>query len=135
MSSVKENKEKVAEYLRLFEKSDVDSMLNMMTDDCTWWISGKKHLYPAAGYNTKEQTEAIFRNLDNNLVGGLQMPVTRMIGEGDWVAAEFESHGVGKKKNMPYDNTYCLLFHFLDNGKIDQIREYCDLMHVLEVFS
>jgi ketosteroid isomerase-like protein len=46
------------------------------------------------------------------------------IADGDYVAVEARGDNV-TKSGQRYDNQYCLVFR-LENGKIKQIKEYCD---------
>jgi ketosteroid isomerase-like protein len=46
------------------------------------------------------------------------------IADGDYVAVEARGDNV-TKAGLRYDNHYCLLFR-IENGKIKQIKEYCD---------
>ena len=49
----------------------------------------------------------------------------RFIADGDIVVVEAEGDNV-TKAGVRYDNDYCLVFR-LEDGKIKEIREYCDL--------
>ena len=64
---------------------------------------------------------------------GLDMQIVSIIGEGDVVAVESRSQGT-TKSGKTYQNEYALLFTIRD-GKIAKLREYTDLLHVLEVFG
>ena len=46
------------------------------------------------------------------------------IADGDYVVVEARGDNV-TKTGLRYDNQYCLLFR-IENGKIKQIKEYCD---------
>jgi len=46
------------------------------------------------------------------------------IADGDYVAVEARGDNV-TKGGLRYDNQYCLVFR-IENGKIKQIKEYCD---------
>ena len=46
------------------------------------------------------------------------------IAEGDYVVAETEGDNV-TKAGVRYDNDYCMVWR-IENGKIKQIKEYCD---------
>jgi uncharacterized protein len=48
----------------------------------------------------------------------------RFIADGDHVVVEAKGNNL-TKAGTRYDNDYCLVFRF-DNGKIAEVREYCD---------
>ena len=73
--------------------------------------------------------EALFRDLYGYLgpllAEGRRTIAHRFIADGDHVVVE----GVGEmrtKAGVPYNNDYCLIYRLKD-GKIVEIREYCDL--------
>jgi uncharacterized protein len=49
---------------------------------------------------------------------------SRFFGDGDYVVVEARGD-MTTKKGEKYDNDYCLVYR-LDNGKIVEMREYCD---------
>lgn len=111
----------------------MDGLIAAMTEDATWWVNGKPHLFPSAGTMTKAEAALMFRKMLDAYVDGLKMTVINMIGEGENVAAEARSYAItilGKT----YRNEYFFLFEFR-NGKIASVREYTDLMHVQETFG
>jgi ketosteroid isomerase-like protein len=48
----------------------------------------------------------------------------RFIADGDHVVVEAKGDNL-TKAGLRYDNDYCLVF-YLENGKIKEVREYCD---------
>ena len=52
------------------------------------------------------------------------LPTLRFIADGDYVVVEARGDNV-TKTGARYDNDYCLVFR-LENGKIKEVREYCD---------
>jgi ketosteroid isomerase-like protein len=131
--SVEDNKRVVREFCDHFKKSNVDGLIDAMTDDATWWVNGKPHLFPSSGTKTKEEAERMFRNMLSAYTDGLDMQIVSIIGEGDIVAAETRSHATTRTGRV-YENEYALFFTIRD-GKVAKVREYTDLLHVLEVFS
>ncbi|RVG72493.1 nuclear transport factor 2 family protein [Sinorhizobium meliloti] len=131
--SVENNKRVVREFCEQFKTSNADGLIDAMTDDATWWVNGKQHLFPSSGAKTKEEAGRMFRNMLSAYTDGLNMQIVSIIGEGDIVAAETRSHAITKTGKV-YENEYALLFTVRD-GKIAKVREYTDLLHVLEVFG
>lgn len=127
------NKRTVRQYLSHFGRSDVDAVLDMMTDDATWWVNGRFDLYPAAGTKSKAEMDIVWRNLYGLIEGGLEMELHGIIAEGDRVAAEVRSHAVTKSGKV-YNNDYHLLF-ILRGDLISEVKEYTDLLHAEAVFS
>lgn len=131
--SIYDNKRTIERYLGHFGRSDTGAVLDMMTDDATWWVSGRPDLYPDAGTRTKAEMAEAWRALYALLDGSLQMNLVSMIAEGDRVAAEVRSHAVTRAGKV-YDNGYHLLFNLRD-GKIAGVREYTDLLHAAATFG
>jgi ketosteroid isomerase-like protein len=125
------NKNVVSVFLSHFENGNVIKLLDMMSDDATWWVNGKPHLFPFAGLKTKAEMRSVFNELFASFEGGLRMELTSSIGEGDVVAVEASSHGV-TKGGKHYENEYHMLFR-LRHMKIVEVREYTDPMHAVDV--
>ena len=130
---IEENKHIVEVFCGHFEHAAIDDVLEMMSDDATWCINGKPHLFPGAGLKTKTEMAQIWRRLYASLNGGLRMNVVSMIAEGDRVAAEVRSHASTKSGKI-YENDYHMLVRLRD-GKVVEVKEYTDLMHAVEVFG
>jgi len=131
--SVEDNKRLVREFCAHFGTSNADGLIDSMTEDATWWVNGKPHLSSSAGTKTRAEAGTMLRNMLNAYVDGLDMIVTKMIGEGDIVAAEARSYATAKSGKI-YENEYLFLFQFR-NEKISGVKEYTDLMHVEETFG
>jgi len=128
-----ENKRIVEAFCGHFEHAAIDDVLEMMSDDATWWINGKPHLFPGAGLKTKAEMAQVWHGLYASLDGGLRMDVVDMIAEGDRVAAEVRSHAVTRSGKL-YENSYHMLFRLRD-GKVVEVKEYTDLMHAAEILG
>ncbi len=131
--SVEDNKRIVREFCGHFGTSNADGLIDAMTEEATWWVNGKPHLFPSAGTKTKAEAANMFRNMFAAYSDGLNMHVISMIGEGDDVAAEARSYAT-THSGKTYANEYAFIFKIRD-GKIASVREYTDLMHVQETFG
>lgn len=131
--SIEENKQIVREFCNHFRTSNADGLIDGMTEDATWWVNGKPHLFSSAGTKIRAEAEAMFRNMFSAYTDGLEMTIINMVGEGDSVAAEAQSQATTKSGKL-YENEYFFLFK-IRNGKIAVVREYTDLMHVKETFG
>ncbi|MEE2951875.1 MAG: nuclear transport factor 2 family protein [Pseudomonadota bacterium] len=127
------NKRVVQTFMGLFETAAIARALEMMTDDATWEVVGKAHLYDGVGVHTRDQMARGWLKLFETLKGGLQMRVTNMIGEGDFVVAEVRSDAT-TRTGKRYENDYHFLIAVRD-GRIARVKEYTDLMHAAEVFG
>ena len=94
-----------------------------LAEDATWVVTGQ--------YSWSHE----FRGreaIQNGLMGHVrsffaERPRTvafNFIADGDYVAVEARGDNV-TKAGLRYDNQYCLVFR-IGNGKIKQIKEYCD---------
>jgi ketosteroid isomerase-like protein len=129
--NIKANKSLVERFLSHFEKGGVNELLDMMSNDATWWVNGKPHLFAFAGLKTRAEMRPALNELFAFFSGGLRMELKSVIGEGDKVAVEARSFGV-TKSGKHYENEYHILFR-LRNGEIFEVREYTDPMHAADV--
>ena len=132
-SSVTDSNKAVA--ARLFERfsaGDIAGVMDLFTDDATWWLPGKPGQLPVVGTRSKAQIARLFHAMTSQLEGPLAMTVKNAIAEGDQVAMEVES--LGHLKN---GRTYNQEYHFritLREGRISGVREYLDTLHVQSVW-
>ena len=131
--SIEDNKQTVREYLAHFKNAAVTDLLDAMSEDATWWILGKPHLFPGAGNKSKADMERIWGSLFGRMKDGLEMTVIGMVAEGDKVAAEIRSHAELTDGRL-YENQYHMLFT-LRQGKIVEVKEYADTLLIENMFS
>ena len=75
-----------------------------MTEDATWWVNGKPHLFSFAGLKSKADMMPVLYALFALFDSGLKMEVICMIAEENCVAAEAQSFGI-TKNGKRYENT------------------------------
>ena len=126
--STEEKKRLASRFFERYDANDIAGALDLLADDATWWIAGKRGELSAAGVHDKEQFARVFRRMDARLKNGLRMKVKSAIAEGDRVALEIESHGELQNGRV-YNNEYHTLVTVRD-GKIREVREYLDTHHV-----
>lgn len=125
------NKKIVSDFLGRFEKNDIQGLLDLMTDDATWWIAGKPELFSLAGERDKKQMQELLEMLVPATKEGLRVTPKAMLAEGDKVAVEAESYAEFKNGRI-YNNDYHFLIQLRD-GKIKRVKEYMDTMHTADV--
>ena len=94
-----------------------------ITDDVCWVVTGQ---YSWSG--TFRGRDAVLNDLHGYVRSRLGERVRtvahRFIAEGDYVVVESRGENVSKD-GLRYDNDYCMVFR-LENGKIKEVRDYCD---------
>ena len=94
-----------------------------LADDATWTVTGQ---YSWARTFTGKQS--ILNDLHGHVRARLaertRTIAHRFIADGDYVVVEAKGDNV-TREGVRYDNDYCLVF-LLEDGKIREIREYCD---------
>ncbi len=126
------NKAIARELFARFTASDIDGVLALMSEDCTWLIPGKPERMRTAGLYAKERIARLFHRMTEALEHGLKMTVTGVIAEGDRVAIEVESEG-DLKNGRRYRQQYHFAMQFRE-GKICAVREYLDTQHAHDVW-
>ena len=105
-----------------------------LADDVTWVVTGQ---YSWSRTFTGKQSvlNDLHGHVRSLLVDRTRTIAHRFIADGDHVVVEAKGNNL-TKGGVRYDNDYCLVFR-LANGKIQEIREYCDsalVEHVLGEF-
>lgn len=94
-----------------------------LADDATWVVTGQY-----SWSRTFIGKDAILNDLHGHvrsrLVDRTRTVAHRFIADGDIVVVEAKGDNV-TREGVRYDNDYCLVFR-LEDGRIKEIREYCD---------
>ncbi len=130
--SIEQNKQLAIELFTRFSASDIAGVLDLMSDDATWWVPGKPGHAPASGLYDKERIARLFNTMLGRLKSGLKMTVKSLIAEGDRVALEVGSLGELGNGRI-YNQEYHMLLSFRD-GRVSAVREYLDTQHVYAVW-
>lgn len=106
---------------------------NAMADDFTWVVPGTNGW--SGRYEGKQAVrERLFRPLYRQFTGTYTNHATRFIAEGNMVVVECRGH-VMTTSGKPYDNTYCYVCRFGDDGLLHELVEYMDTQLVAEVLA
>jgi len=94
-----------------------------LADDAKWVVTGQ---YSWSRTFTGKQSiiNDLHGHVRSLLAERTRTIAHRFIADGDCVAVEARGDNV-TKTGLRYDNDYCLVFR-LEDGKIKEIREYCD---------
>jgi uncharacterized protein len=94
-----------------------------LADDATWVVTGQ---YSWSRTFTGKQSilDDLHGDVRSLLAERARTVAHRFIADGDHVVVEAHGDNV-TRTGVRYDNDYCLVFR-LENGKIKEVREYCD---------
>ena len=122
----------VADFFSAFSRGEIDQVLARMTDDATWWVSGR--IPGMSGTNSKAELGELLRQVKPIYkAGALKITPTSMTVEGDRVAVEAEGYA-----ELVSGGVYANQYHFLielAGGQVRRVREYSDTHHMLETFA
>lgn len=126
--SAEANKELVRRACSHIDKREFDELMDVLAEDATWELPNRKDRFEYGGPNDKEGTYT--------LLTGFLMPfdefsftVRSLTAEGDRVAVEANSHGIGPG-SAEYVNNYQMMWTIRD-GKVLSVKEALDPFQVL----
>ena len=140
--SIEENRQKAIKFLELLATYRGVEAMDMVHEDCHYWIIGNKEKFPFAGDYNKQQLENIMVGSYDVHDNEAQAPdlenapdhhVLGTTAEGNRVAVETRVQ-VPLGDGEVYDQTYHWLFEFKD-GKIITLKEYLDTMKAMDAFK
>src|SRR3954468_3632875 len=89
---IEENRKVATEFFRRYDVGDTQGALDLLSEDCAYWLAGKAGSNATAGQtHTKEQMADVFRRMGEAMTGHLRMTVKGTVAEGDKVAVEATS--------------------------------------------
>ena len=127
--TVERNKDVVRKFCDCVSARDVDGALSFLEDGGSWSVPYRDDCFQYGGLRYKEAERTMLKGF----FGGFRefsFKITAILAEGDLVAIEAASTGVGPG-TASYKNTYSMNFVMRD-GQIHTIRERFDPFEVLE---
>jgi uncharacterized protein len=94
-----------------------------LADDATWVVTGQ-YSWSRAFAGKQSILNDLHGHVRSLLVERARTIAHRFIADGDHVVVEARGDNV-TRTGARYDNDYCLVFR-LEDGKIKEVREYCD---------
>jgi uncharacterized protein len=94
-----------------------------LADDVTWTVMGQ-YSWSRTFHGKDAILNDLLGQVRSALVDRGRTIAHRFIAEGDYVVVEAKGDNL-TKTGMRYDNDYCLVYR-LQDGRIKEIREYCD---------
>jgi ketosteroid isomerase-like protein len=126
--SEEDNKELIRTLMHHIGEGEIDRALELLSDDLKWKVVTTSR--PAV--LTKGQLRTLMIDMRSVFTDGkFQLSPGGMIASGENVVVESESYGRLKNGGI-YNNKYHSLFSVHD-GKVEEVREYMDTAHVIEV--
>jgi uncharacterized protein len=131
MPSTEDTKAAVTRFLEIFSEGNAEKTLAALTDDVTWWVSGK--LEGMSGSYDKAGFGQLIAGVADVYVEPLRITPRSMLAEGDKVAVEADSYAELKDGRV-YDPRCHFLFRVAPDGRIAEVREYLDTQHAKDIF-
>lgn len=121
----------VTGFLEVFSEGVVEKTLDALTDDVTWWVSGK--LDGMSGSYDKAGFGKLIGGVADVYVAPLKITPTSLVAEGNRVAVEADSYAELKDGRV-YDPRCHFLFEVAPDGRIAVVHEYLDTKHAFDIF-
>ncbi len=123
------NKTNDRAFIEAIGRQDDLTLGSLYAPDGTFWQIGKK--LALAGSHSLEETAVMIPKIYERLPNGMEFEISSMVAEGNKVAVEADSNAT-LANGKPYNNQYHFLFHFNDDGKIVEFKEYWDTLYAFE---
>ena len=119
-----ENKKLVQQIYADSASQSGTTFLDNLAEDATWIVTGQ-YSWSGEFKGRDAINNALLGHLRSRLDAARPRTVAfNFIAEGDYVVVEARGDNV-TKDGVRYDNQYCMLWR-IEDGKIKQIKEYCD---------
>jgi uncharacterized protein len=132
MSSTEETRAIVSRYMEALVRGDVETLRASFAPQATWTFPGD---FPVSG--TWIGPDGIIDDFLARMVARfdpavpVEVTVRNIMADGDRAVAEWTSRA-RSKDGQRYENDYAVVFR-VDGGKIADVREYLDTLHVSRV--
>ena len=130
--SVEKNKQIVRAFYDAGNRGDMETCLNLISDDIIWKNMGTTSL-SGTFTGKQELMEELLGPLFGQLKQGISTTIHRLVGEGDYVVAQTSGHAE-TLDGQPYNNTYVWIIRLRD-GKFAEVTEFMDTELVTATFG
>ena len=127
------HKQRLRAIMDALSDGDARPFVQAMADDFTWIMHGRNAW--SGRYEGKQAVrERLFKPLFAQFATRYTLTASRLVAEGDTVVAECRGR-VTTRRGLPYENTYCLVCRFGDDGLLHELVEYMDTELVSRVLE
>lgn len=128
----KQNKQIVRDFFDYFFSANVSAAESILDGNVVWTMMGCEGGAPMQSEMDKEGILGLINIVTEIFPEGIRFIDVGWTIDGERVAYEAESYGV-KVNGTVYNNLYHFLLRIVD-GKIVEVKEYLDTLHVKSVF-
>ena len=118
----------IESFLKEFGTGSLDTAFSMFTDDARWSIVQVVRGVTMTMPELRPRLEAMRAALEDSC---LHLTIINVVDGGEQLSIELESRAKTCLDQL-YNNRYCLVFE-MAGGKIANVREYNDSLHVVEI--
>lgn len=118
-------------FFETFSTGDVAAILDALTDDVTWTVSGK--IEGMSGPYDKQGFGALISGVADVYEEPLRIMPKAVYVADDWVTVETESYAKLKDGRV-YDPAGVFVVRVAPDGRLQDVREYFDTHHAYEIF-
>lgn len=127
-----ENVQTVRSMYEAFERGDIETILNSITEDVDWRLAGPREIPWAGDYRGRAQVREFF-GAHNGNVDLSRFSVDRYIAQDDTVVVLGSEAGRAARTGKQFDAGWAMVFTFRD-GRVAQWRAYVDTAEIAQAF-
>lgn len=126
-------REKITVLFQKLETGNAEEFFSRVNENVDWTVMGT---HPLAGnYRSKSAFfEATFARLNTVLRDGVKLKIVDLHVDGNIAIVELRALSTSNN-GKPFDNTYCWVCTFEEDGQISKVRAYLDSAMVAQVFA
>jgi ketosteroid isomerase-like protein len=121
--SAAENKQLVSKIYTDAANRSGTTFVDNLADDASWTVTGQ-YSWSRTFRGRDAILNGLMGHVRSQLAERTRTVAYNFIAEGDTVVVEAKGDNV-TKTGVRYDNDYCMVWR-IENGKVREIREYCD---------
>jgi len=132
--SQEQNTRLVQDAYAAFQRGDIAALLNLLTDDVSWFVPGPKDIIPFLGQRRgRDQVKQFFSQLADSEEAE-QFDPRQLIAQGEQVVSLGHYRWRVKATGRRYESDFAHVFT-VQNGKISGFQEYTDTHAAVNAYS
>ncbi|HEY8895676.1 MAG TPA: nuclear transport factor 2 family protein [Niastella sp.] len=118
---------KVNQLFDAYNRGDVNTILNTLSNDCIWEVMGQPEIPFAGIYHGRKDVKEFFGKLMDSL-DMQEMTVEHILENGNLVIASGHFTAMARKTNKRFSTTWSMTYEFNDDEQIVHFRDCYDTL-------
>lgn len=119
--------QKVNQMYEAFNRRELDTILNSLSNDCIWEVVGQPGIPFAGIYHGRDDVKDFFAKMEDT-IDITDLTVEHILENGNIVIASGNFNATARQTNKRFSSFWCMMYEFNDEEQIVHFRDCWDTL-------